>query len=170
MDEVWVFGCYLAAVFLLFVFSFGWNLWLAPYRLLNEKMDQRSVRHPSSPDYRQPNVKHWEGTKTFKLGDAACLWVGVRPHDPIEDDRAAGKIAQLSGAMMCGEIPYNPAGGLRAITNLMEGKRRPWPEYSLPISAVALRKYADAVNDVPPFLQSIEVPPDPEPEEEKVAE
>ena len=128
------------------------------------------MRHPSSPDYRQPNVKHWEGTKTFKLGDAACLWVGVRPHDPIEDDRAAGKIAQLSGAMMCGEIPYNPAGGLRAITNLMEGKRRPWPEYSLPISAVALRKYADAVNDVPPFLQSIEVPPDPEPEEEKVAE
>ena len=166
MDEVWVFGCYLAAVFLLFVFSFGWNLWLAPYRLLNEKMDQRSVRHPSSPDYRQPNVKHWEGTKTFKLGDAACLWVGVRPHDPIEDDRAAGKLAQLSGAMMRGEIPYNPAGGLRAITNLMEGKR-PWPEYSHPISAVALRKYAGAVNDVPPFLQSIEVPPDPEPVEEK---
>ena len=169
MDEVWVFGCYLAAVLLLFVFSFGWNLWLAPYRLLNEKMDQRSVRHPSSPDYRQPNVKHWEGTKTFKLGDAACLWVGVRPHDPIEDDRASGKIAQLSGVMMRGEIPYNPAGGLRMITNLMEGKR-PWPEYSHPISAVALRKHADAVNDVPPFLQSIEVPPDPEPVEEKDAE
>ena len=141
------------------------NLWLAPYRLMNEKMDQRSVRRPSSPDYRQPNVKHWEGTKAFKLGDAACLWVGVRPHSPIEDDRASGKFAQLSGAMMRNEIPYKP-GGVQALTNFLEGKR-PWPEYSFPVSAIVLRKYADAVNDVPAFLQSVEVPPEPKPEEEK---
>ena len=165
MDEVWVFVFWLAAVFLLFVFSFGCNLWLAPYRLINKKMDQRSVRHPLSPDYRQPNVKHWEGTKTFKLGDAACLWVGVRPHSPIDDDRAEGKFALLSSAMISGEIPYRP-GGLRALTNALEGKR-PWPEYSYPVSAIYLRKYADRTNDVPTFLQSVEVPPDPEPVEDK---
>ena len=144
------------------------NLWLAPYRLMNEKMDQRSVRRPSSPDYRQPNVKHWEGTKTFKLGDAACLWVGARPRDPIEDDRATGKFAQLSSALMRGEIPYRP-GGLRVFSDLIEGKR-PWPGYSHPVSAVALRRYADAIDEVPKFLQSVEVPPKPEPAEEQADE
>ena len=164
MNEGALYALYiLAAIGAGFVPLFLWNLWLAPYRLMNEKIE-RSVRRTSSPDYWTPNVDHWAGTKTFKLGDAASLWVGVRPGNPIEDDRAAGKFAELSGAMMRGEIHYAP-GGLRGLTNFLEGKR-PWPEYSQPISAIALRRYADAKNDVPAFLQSVEVPPDPEPEPE----
>ena len=159
MDEIWIVGCYLAVAFLLLVFSFLWNLWLAPYRLINEKMDQRGVRRPLSPDYRKPNVKNWEGTKTFKLGDAACLWVGVRPRDPIEEDQAAGKFAQLSGAMMSREIPYNPG-----VFFFLTSGKEPWPTYAQSVSAVSLRRYADQIGDVPPFLQSVVVPQEPEKE------
>ena len=163
------------AVFPLFL----WNLWLAPYWLINEKFGQLQNQRNKGGGLQgrisgtaslglHPghfNVKHWEGVKAFKLGEAACLWANIRPHSPIEDDRAAGKFAQLSSAMMRGEIPYTP-GGLRALTNFLEGKR-PWPEYSQPVSAISLRKYANGTNDVPPFLQSVEVPPDPGPVEEK---
>ena len=151
---------------------FLWNLWLAPYRIMKEEVEQLRANSggpraslSATPVTARLNVKHWEGTKTFQLGVASCLWVEVRPHDPIEDDRAAGKFAQLSGAMMRGEIPYRP-GGLRALSNAIDGKAA-WPSYSHPISAVALRRYADATNDVPAFLQSVEVPPDPETAEQQ---
>ena len=170
MKEVSDIVLYVVAFFgVAFIPLFLWNLWLAPYRLLSERIEENtsnglqgrivgtaSVGAPAG----ELNVKHWEGTKTFKLGDAACLWVSVRPHDPIEDDRAEGKFAQLSSAMMRGDIPYKP-GGLRAIANLIEGKG-PWPVYSHPVSSIALRKYADETNDVAKFLQSVEVPLEPE--------
>ena len=150
---------------------FLWNLWLAPYSLLSDRLDELCkgggllvpTKRFSQPAG-QLNVNHWDGTKTLKLGDAACLWVNVRPYDPIDDDRAAGKFAQLSSTMMRGDIPYQPVG-LRALTSFLEGMR-PWPEYSYPVSAIALRKFADKINDVPKFLQSVEVPPEPEPETE----
>ena len=161
-----IFGVAFAPLFL-------WNLWLAPYRLLSERIkgiNSKSLQATVSLVKRpgEFNVKHWEGTKTFKLGDAACLWVNVRPHDPIEDDRAQGKFAQLSGAMMRSEISYTPRG-FRMFANLLEGKQL-WPEYSHPVSAIALRKYADKTNDVPKFLQSVDVPPEPETEVEAVKE
>ena len=161
---------YIVAFFgVAFVPLFLWNLWLAPYRLLSERIKENTSKglQATATLGKRPgelNVKHWEGTKTFKLGDAACLWVSVRPHDPIEDDRAEGKFAQLSSAMMRGDIPYKP-GGLRAIANLIEGKG-PWPVYSHPVSSIALRKYADETNDVPKFLQSVDVPAEPETEVE----
>ena len=64
MDEIWIFGCYLAAVFLLFVFSFLWNLWLAPYRMLKEEVDKLpkssgiTIHGPLAQGF---NVKNWEG-------------------------------------------------------------------------------------------------------------
>ena len=172
MDEIWIVGCYVAVAFLLFFFSFLWHLWLAPYNLMNDKINKLDGKQnrprTSSPDYWTPNVDHWKGTKTFKLGDAASLWAGVRPLDPIEDDRAAGKFAELSGAVINGEIASRP-GGLRSFFDMLEGKR-PWPGYSYPISAIALRRYADVTNDVPPFLRSVEVPPEPAPEPEPEGE
>ena len=163
---------YAAAFFgVAFIPLFLWNLWLSPYRLLNEGIDKliRDGRNRtgatggSGVSYRQPDVKHWEGTKMYKLGDAACLWVNVRPYDPIDDDRATGKFAQLSSAMIIGDIPYQPRG-LRVFGALVEGKTL-WPEYSYPVSAIALRKYADKTNDVPTFLQSVVVPTEPKSEE-----
>ena len=174
MKEVSDIALYVVAFFgVAFIPLFFWNLWLAPYRLLSERIKEnpsKGLKATATLGKRlgELNVKHWDGTKTFKLGDAACLWVNVRPYDPIDDDRAAGKFAQLSSAMMSSDIPYSP-GGFRAIANLLEGKR-PWPEYSYPVSALTLRKYADKINDVPKFLQSVDVPPEPETEVEAVKE
>ena len=159
MDEIWIVGCYLATAFLLFVFSILWNLWLAPYRMLKD--------HPvgkSSPDSDpEPfDVQNWEGISPLKLGDAACLWIGVQPHEPIENDKALAMFKRLSGAMMTREIHYNP-GGILSFMNALDGKR-PWPEHSQWVHTISLRRYADQVGDVPPFLQSVVVPQEPEKE------
>lgn len=155
----------LAAVGAGFLPLFLWNLWLAPYKILKEEIDKKdggiTLRGDLRPSFSAGN---WNGIRVFQLGDAACLWAGVRPHKPIDNDKALAIFKRLSGAMMRGEIPYNYAAGLRAIAGLLEGKRPPWPEHSYPISAIDLRKYADATNDVPRFLRSVEVPPNLEPE------
>ena len=173
MKEASDIALYVVAFFGVAFALFLWNLWLARYRLLSERIEginSKSLQATASlrKRPREFNVKHWEDTKTFKLGDAACLWVNVRPHDPIEDDRAQGKFAQLRAAMMSGEIPYTPRG-LRMLANLLVGNRL-WLEYSHPVSAIALRKYADKTNDVPKFLQSVDVPPEPETGVEAVKE
>ena len=150
---------------------FLWKLWLAPYKILQEKIaklpKEAGITVCGAMALGIFNVRDWEETKTFKLGDAACLWVGVRPHFPINDVKAEGKFAQLSGALVRGDMPYNYGPSPKVLALLLEGKRPPWPEYSYPISAIVLRKYADAIGDVPPFLQSVKVPPELPPVEEE---
>ncbi len=92
---LYVFAFFAAAV----VPTFLWNLWLAPYRVLNDRLDElaKSSGGPrGSLTVRATNVrldvKLWDGTRIFKLGDAACLWVNVPPGDPIEDYRAMGRV------------------------------------------------------------------------------
>ena len=41
-DEIFVVLCYILIATLLFLLSFLWNLWLAPYKILNERLDKVS--------------------------------------------------------------------------------------------------------------------------------
>ena len=170
MDEIWIFGCYLAAVFLLFVFSFLWNLWLAPYRMLKEEVDKLpkssgiTIHGSLAQGF---NVKIWEGIPVFQLGDAACLWVGIQPHDPIESEKALAMFKRLSGAVVSGQLKCS--AGFGGLNNLLFG--RPWwPEHAQRVSAINLKRHADNIGKVPPFLQAVEVPPEDKPSEEKDAE
>ena len=136
---------------------FLWNLWLAPYRMLNERLDEATKLQSDSATSRPGPVvvSAYDGTSTFKLGDAACIWVGVQPHCPIADQAAAAMFTKLSGAVMDGDLP-RPAGliyGLSALTG-----QPLWPRHTHPVSATALRRYAERIGDVPPFLASVQIP------------
>ena len=170
MDEIWFFGSCLAAVFLVFVSSFLWNLWLAPYRMLKEEVDKlpksSGITIHGSPA-QDINVKYWEGISEFQLGQAACLWVGIQPHNPIESEEASAMFTRLGSAVMSGQLKCS--AGLVGILNTLSG-RHGWPEHAQTVSAINLKRYADNIGKVPPFLQAVEVPPEDKPSEEKDAE
>ena len=138
------------------------NAWLAPYRLMHERLDKAIAdgalpsAHPITPLV-PADIAHLNGTSTFKLGDAACLWVGLRPHDPIADPRAVATFTRLSGAVMEGRLPGSR--GLAYMLSAVSGHPM-WPSYEHPVSALDLRRYADRDGNVPPFLQSVSLPDD----------
>ena len=98
----------------------------------------------------------------LQLGDAACLWVEVRPHEPMDNDKAFAVFKNLSSEMMAGRIPYNR----NSLANILSGQGK-WPSYSTTVAAISLRKYADEVGEIPAFLRSVVVPVEQEPSEQK---
>ena len=169
MTEVSEIALYvLAFVAAAFLPTFVWNVWIAPYRLLKEQVDElhqafgRSHRAVSPATHF--NVADWESVRVFQLGDAACLWVGVEPHSPISDPRASAMFKRLSGEIVEGRLQCSR--GWAGLSNLMGGDPW-WPKHQQHVSAIALRRYADAVGEAPTFLESVVVPVEEEPVEEE---
>ena len=128
---------------------------------MNDRLDNairsESLSHNAKfEEVSHVNVSYWNGTQVFQLGDAACLWVEVEPHNPITDVRAKAAFTRLSGAMKNGQLPYAP-NAIAAFAGAVSGESQ-WPKHTQEISAISLRKYADQTGSVPLFLQSVEVP------------
>ena len=152
----------LAFVSVAFIPLFLWNLWLAPYRILTEKFEvfqKSNSEKDNAPGaiVSEVEVSHWEGTGTFRLGDAACLWVGIEPHNPITEIRAKAKFATLSGAVVNNSIRSSFSDN--AFLRFIAGNKEKWPDYNQEVHAVFLRQYADKIGDVPLFLKSVQAPP-----------
>ena len=141
---------------------FLWNLWLAPYRNMHERLDKamtdNSVRgHHPVKTLREADIAHLQGTPIFKLGDAACYWVCVEPHNPVTAPTAKAMFERLSRAVVGRQLPI--IGGEVAVTlNALGGGGKWWPSYDHQVSPVALRRYADNLGEVPTFLQAVSVP------------
>ena len=137
-----------------------WHLWLAPYRILNEKLEELGTGNvgggvaPALPS--KVDVLMWDGTPIFQLGDAACLWVEVEPHKPISNMAARAMFAKLSGAIIAGQLHFSkhPFRELSEIFNGLTSNLR----YSDKVSAVGLKQYAQSIGDVPKFLESVKLP------------
>ena len=148
------------------VLLFLYNLWLAPYKILKEAIDNipksRGITAQGSlgQDF---NIKNWEGIRVYQLGDAACLWVSIPPHEPIESEKAFAMFKRLSGAVVSGQLKCNAGWG--GLNSFLRGEAW-WPRHGQMVLAVSLRRYADDIGDVPPFLQSVEVPLEEEPTKE----
>ena len=101
-----------------------------------------------------PNVDAslWKNTEAFQLGDAACLWVGVEPHDPITHVEARAKFDELRAAVMRLKIDSHFLSVMP--DRRASGEKNPWPEYDFYVTADALREYAESCGAVPPFLGS----------------
>ena len=145
------------------------NAWLVPYRLMHERLDEAIATNKlqSDPKASRPDpvdVLAYEGTTVFQLGDAACLWVGIEPHNPIIDPQALAAFKRLSGAVMYGHLPGSR--GLTYMVSAVSGHPM-WPSYEDPVSAVDLRRYADRGGNVPPFLASVQIPDTAENRDEK---
>ena len=159
MTEAWDIALYcLAFIGVAFLPVFVWSLWLAPYGLLKEEIDRLpkavgpTLRGSLSTGF---NLSDWEGVRVFQLGDAACLWVGVEPHSPISHPKALAMFKRLSGEVVGGRLQCNT--GWAGLSNLFGGEPW-WPKHPQTVSAISLRRYADGIGEVPPFLRSVVVP------------
>lgn len=62
------------------------------------------VRHVLPDQPVRADAKQWGAVRRLKLSDAACLWVGVEPHDPISNQRARVRLHMLKEAVVDGEL------------------------------------------------------------------
>ena len=115
----------------------------------------RKTTKPSKGAY-DPN--DYEGIEVFSLGAAACLWEGIEPQSPITNAKARARFTRLSSAMVTRQLACENEFMNNLARFFADG--RWWPPYSERVTAVTLRKYADANGDVPPFLQAVVVPPE----------
>ena len=164
MNEVWTFlyGC-LVFVVAVFVPTFLYNLWLAPYRLIEKRLDKElsgSKRAVSgSPKEPQPaNVALYQNHKTLSLYEAACLWVEIEPHDPITDQGAAAKLSFLKGAVRNDELICAWRSSWTRIYDIVHGIKDKTPTDYQEVSVVKLRQYAEKTGGVPLFLRHVSLP------------
>lgn len=149
---------------LAFVLHFLWNLWLAPYRILEERLDNKlSVTEKStssnSPKEPQPaNAALYQNHKTLSLYEAACLWVEIEPHYPIVDQRAGAKLSCLKGAVRNGELVCAWRSSWTHIVDTVQGIRDKTPTDSQEVAMVALRRYAEKIGSIPLFLRHVSLP------------
>ena len=140
-----------AGVFGLVLFVF--NLWLAPYRLLKERVEEISSDKgiPKPPGKADP--KHWKGVEIFKLKDAACLWVGVEPHWPLYTRQAMGMYAELEGAFQSGKLPRQLNFGEQLSLAFSAERPNLWVKPDQPVHRDSLIKYVRSKGkSLPRFL------------------
>lgn len=160
IDEVKDISLYLSALVLAALSIYFFNLWLAPYRIIGERLDaairENKLPYPAHSEATLVDISDWTDTDVFQLGDAACLWVGVCPHNPISNVKALATFKKLSGAIVAGNIQAAPSG-LGGLSNLLNGEQW-WPKHAHKVSAVSLRRYAESTGNVPEFLQNVTLP------------
>ena len=155
MIDTWdaIYGLAIGVGILVLVFVS--QMWFAPYRILQDKLDQLKDAIGHNEENRSPqtvDTSHWKNIVAFKLGDAACLWVGIEPHQPIRHGAAKAKFAELSAAVMHLDIDSSHLADISL--RITPGEELPWPGYDFYVMADALRKYAKPTGGVPDFLEA----------------
>ena len=143
--------------------TFLWNLWLAPYKLMGERLDQaiKDRMGVDAPQRIPPSHANdaWSKVALLKLEEAACLWVGLEPHSPITDQNAKAALSQLKGAVKTGQLQSNWNNSLLALQAWLGGGDVSWPTEKQAISIVSLAAYAHGTNQVvPKFLGNVNLP------------
>ncbi len=142
---------------------FLWNLWLAPYKLMGERLDKAIEETGVGAPQRIPPghaTDAWLKVRLLTLEESACLWVGLEPHSPITDQRAKAALSQLKGAVKTGQLQCNWHNSLAALHVLLGHGDTSWPTEKQAISNVSLAVYAHETNQVvPKFLENVNVPP-----------
>ena len=140
-----------------------WNLWLAPYRLMGERLDTAirnsvlvdpaSTRSPEKAD-----MIAWVDVEVLELWQAACLWVGLEPHNPLQTQEARAMLAQLLGATRLHKLKCPIDLNLGASGDLDPA----WVSDTQRTTQMDLAHYARTTGQsIPAFLKDIELPNDP---------
>lgn len=158
--SVWEGGLYSFLIFIALVFlpCFLWNLWLAPYRILAERFNERLNTHKeeSSDPPKSADFSDYKNYTDIELYGAACLWVGLEPHYPLRDSKAKAKLGLLKSAIRKKKLSSSWQSS--SLKDIYEGVTDRSPTDHQPVSMIALRKYADFIGDVPTFLEHVSVP------------
>ena len=149
MDWIYSAVIPIAATFLLL---FAYNLWLAPLRIAREER----VGQPTPS--RTADITLYQGLDHYRLDEVACLWFGIEPEDPVTDSRAKAMLARLKHAYIDGNIRKHQNDDMHSFLVLLTKFHGSRPPNSERVTAPALRQYAEAIGDIPAFLQSVQVP------------
>ena len=157
----------LAFVGVVVVPTFLWNLWLAPYRILEEHLNSELVKMKQgmgfgSSDTRkepeQAEVSLYQNHKTLSLYEAACLWVEIEPHYPIVNQRAGAQLSLLKGAVRNGELVCAWRSTWTHISDSVNKIKDKTPTDVQEVSMVNLRRYAEKQGTIPLFLRGVGLP------------
>ena len=109
---------------------------------------------------RKFDVADYSEYTSYLLYEAACLWVGIKPHHPVRDYLSEVKLGQLKSAIRDGDLLCQWQNGLLIFLNFLSGRPTtlPNPSDHQPVPAIALRRYADSIGEVPAFLRNVQVP------------
>ena len=140
------------------IFLFLYNLWLAPYHILKERLDKGTLE-PILAAPEKAIMADWKFVDAIPLNSAACLWVGLEPHGPpLRDQRARAALALLKGAAKTGKLSC-PTNSLIQLMALLNGNDNYWPSGTRYVRTVALASYARSTGRrVPEFLKDVVVP------------
>ena len=157
LDELKDVSLYLSAIGVAALGIFVWNLWLAPYRIMHERLDDALAGLPASHDQNRPtppepaDASAFANHENYSLIGAACLWAGIEPHTPIQDASARAKLNLLKAAVISGDLECVWGNELANRVKALEGTTEP-PE-SIRIHRSDLCKYAESIDNVPEFLK-----------------
>ena len=158
-----------ASIFFVLVPTFLWNLWLAPYRLMEKRLDSEingiktSMEFVPSDDIKEPDkvdVSYYQNHENLSLYEAACLWVGIEPHHPIRDQKARAKLSHLKGAIRSHKLNCEWGNTFTRFVDNVNGSQARTPSDNQQVSMVNLRQYAEMIDDIPLFLWNIKLPPE----------
>ena len=150
--------------------TFLWNLWLAPYRLMEKHLEnelnaiRNSTKFAPSNDIEEPqkvDVSDYQNHQNFLLYEAACLWVGIEPHHPIRDQKARAKLSQLKSDIRNGRLNCVWGNALTRISDALNGNQTRTPSDNQRVSIIALKRYAEAIGNTPSFLWNVSLPSEP---------
>ena len=112
MDEIRILALYTFSPFgMIVAIVFLWELWLAPYKLIDEKLveisDKTSPPELVGKAIESPDIGRWKRVSVLRLYQVAELCGGVSPgHDYTEgsNDRARAAYTELEAALKSGQL------------------------------------------------------------------
>ena len=125
----------LGSLFAVVGLVFLWNLWLAPYRLI----DERGKPGPA-PESADPSA--WRNVPELKIWEAADICAGISPTDSAKrmNDRSRALLAQLIGAVEDGTLHPVVHDGA-------------WGVKHYRVKREELKRYFTELGEVPEFLR-----------------
>ena len=112
MDEIRILALYtFGPIGMVFAIVFLWELWLAPYKLIDEKLveisDKRHFPKVVGEASESPHVKQWKRVSSLHLYQVAELCGGISPDNTItqgSNDRARAAYTELEAALRSREL------------------------------------------------------------------
>lgn len=108
------------------------------------------------------DVKQWSSVKRLRLSDAACLWVGIEPHEQIVDQRVRVALHRLREAIEDDElIRRRSPSELDFAEMIRSAGYTEGVSDNAQVDVVELARYADSTGQPrPAFLRDVDVPAD----------
>ena len=117
------------------------------------------LRHVLPDQPVRADAKQWGAVRRLKLSDAACLWVGFEPHDPIVDQRVHLMLHKLKEAAEDGDLVRRRSPLDQALDDAVraDGGRVTVSDRD-EVETIELARYADSTGQPrPEFLRNVEV-------------